>query len=202
MWRGAIGDRSRAEAVVAAALDAVGQHLGASGRAFIAEQLPAPFAAAAQRPTPSGAPRPVDLYAELATSEQLTIGLAVEHARAACSALAESFDDEARSLLERRLPPEWAELFAPVAFAAEAGVPTGTVPGHGHTLATGRPGSQHPLAEASPPAAQADSVVTAANPHSESKLSSAREPPGTGLATARPGSDYALVEAKDERPLR
>jgi hypothetical protein len=174
MWRGGIRDRSVAEATVAAVLDAVAQQLGAPDRSFLAEQLSAPMAAAVQRPTPSAALKPSDLYAQLATSGQISVGLAIEHARAACSALAEFVDGEARSLLARRLSPPWAALFAPAQFAAETDTPAGIVPGHGNTLATGRPGSRSPLAEAAPRSAQSDSVVTAENPHGDTKLSSAK----------------------------
>ena len=203
MWRGGIHDRAHAVAAVAAALDAVGQQLDAPDRAFIAEQLPAPLASAVQRPAPSAALRPSDLYAQLATSGELSLGVAVEHARAACSAVAEFLDGEARTLLARRLPPIWAAVFAPVPNAAETEVPAGTVPGHGHSLATGRPGSRRPLAEAAPAPGQSDSVVTADNPHGDGKLSSAREPAESGrLATARVGADYPIAQAKDERPER
>jgi uncharacterized protein (DUF2267 family) len=200
MWRGGIHDRARAQAAVDAALDAAAQHLGAPERAFIAGQLPARLAAAAQQPTPAAALRPGDLYAQLATTEEISLGLAIEHAKAACSSLAEFLDGEARALLARRLPRDWAALFAPVSFAAEADVPAGTVPGHGHTLATGRPGSRRPLAEAGLRAGQADSIATADNPHGDDKLSSAREVPGTNpLSTARPGAGQQIAEAKDER---
>src|SRR5258706_8960273 len=43
----------------------------------------------------------------------------------------------------------------------------------GHTLATGRPGSSRPLAEANPDRAQSQSVVATTNPHADSKISSA-----------------------------
>jgi len=116
-------------------------------------------------------------------------------------AFIECLDGEARTLLARRLPPIWAAVFAPVPNAAETEVPAGTVPGHGHSLATGRPGSRRPLAEAAPAPGQSDSVVTADNPHADSKLSSAREPAESGrLATARVGADYPIAQAKDERP--
>lgn len=168
IWRGGIHDRARAEAAVAAALDALAQQLAARDRGFIAAQLPPP-AAAVQRPSPSAALRPSDLYAQLATSGEISLGSAVEHAKAACSAVTEFLDAEARSLLARRLPPAWATLFAPVTFAPETDVPAGTLPGHGRTLATGRPGSRRPLAEAAPSAAQSHSVVSADNPHGDER---------------------------------
>ena len=57
IWRGGIHDRSRADAAVAAALDAVAQQLGAAERAFIAAQLPPALAAARERPSPATARR-------------------------------------------------------------------------------------------------------------------------------------------------
>jgi hypothetical protein len=73
----------------------------------------------------------------------------------------------------------------------------------GHTLATGRPGSRHPLSEAAPSAGQSDSVVANGNPHGDRKLSSA---PDTAvadtLADGRPGSGAPLADARDERKDR
>lgn len=153
MWRGSIPDTGRAQAAIEAVLDAVAGHLPDQDRAFIADRLPEPYAAAVRRPTRSAASRPDDLYAQLATREEVSLGLAIEHARAACSGLAELAGAEARALLARRLPPDWAALFRPAARASAAGVPRGPVPGHGQTLATGKPGSSRPLSEAADPAA-------------------------------------------------
>ena len=175
MWRGGLRDRARAEAALEAVLDALASHLAAADRAFIAEQLPPPYTTAVQRPTTAAASRPSDLYAQLATRDEVSLGAAVEQARAACAALAAIVGDDTRSLLLRRLPPDWAALFAPVAAAPETDVPASMVPGHGQTLATGRPGSSRPLSEAEPPPAQPDSVA-AANPHADRKLSSAGAP--------------------------
>ncbi len=203
MWRAGVADRVRAQAAIGAVLDAIASHLSASDRAFIAEHLPEPYATAVRRPTTSAASRPSDLYAQLATGQEVSLGVAIEHARAACWGVAEVAGAETRALLARRLPPDWAVLFTPPTSAEEAGAPPGTVPGHGHTLATGRPGSSRPLAEAQPAVAQADSVVTDQNPHGQGKLSSAGPPPATGdLATARPGAEYSIAQARDERPKR
>jgi hypothetical protein len=73
-------------------------------------------------------------------------------------------------------------------------------PGAGMTLATGRPGSQHPVSEAHPETAQERSVVNAENPHAETKLSSSRgttqERRAETLATGAPGSHRPLHSAK------
>ena len=98
----------------------------------------------------------------------------------------------------RRLPTEWVALLESAPRAPEVDEPHGTRPGHGHTLATGRPGSRHPLSESGPRPAQTDSVATE-NPHGDSKLSSATAPGVEPLATAGPGPEETLATAKDER---
>jgi uncharacterized protein (DUF2267 family) len=203
IWRGGIQDRSNAKATIEAALEALAEHLAPADARLIAEQLPAAFAAALARRRRPALGSPSDLHARLAASEGISLGLAVEHARAAGAAIAESVDSEGRSLLARRLPPEWAALFAPTERAPEHDIPPGTMPGHGHTLATGRPGSPHALAEAGPRSAQADSVLTAANPHADRKLSSADDFAGSNrLATARPDAESSIADAKDGRRRR
>jgi len=51
---------------------------------------------------------------------------------------------DAAAFAERRLPPEWGTLFVLRQSAQESASPPGPVPGHGHTLATGRPGRSSP----------------------------------------------------------
>jgi len=148
MWRGGVRDRSQAEAAIAAVLDAVAYHLTSQDRAFIAERMPSSLAVAARQPTAAAASRPSDLYAQLATAGQVCVGAAIEHAQAACGGLGEIVGEEARALLSRRLPPDWAALFAAAAVERAHDLPPGTVPGYGHTLATGRPGSSRALADA------------------------------------------------------
>jgi uncharacterized protein (DUF2267 family) len=200
MWRGGIRDRAGAEAALEQSLEAVAAHLGADDRKSVAERLPASFAAIVIQPARAATAGMRDLYARIAAREKISLGRAVEYVQAAGGALAELLDETARELLVRRLPAEWSALFVPVAPASEADLPPGTQPGHGHTLATGRPGSLHPLAEAAPRGAQADSVAAAANPHADSKLSSSRGPAGGHpLATGRPGAEDPIAEATDER---
>lgn len=200
MWRGAIPEVSSAEAAVQAALEMLADHLSAEDARAIAGHLPPSLAKALQRRGSSPMASPDALYGRLAESEQITLGLAVERARAACTSIAGALDEEERLRLARRLPPEWAELFVDVTRAPASELPPGTVPGHGHTLATGKPGSRHSLAEASPRGAQAESVVSTENPHADTKLSSVRESPVAGsLATGQPGANQPIAGAKDER---
>ena len=113
MWRSGSSDPAAAEAAIGAVLDALGALLTPTDARFVSARLPhdlaAPFAARA----PHVQPEPSALYDRLASSEGVSVGVALERARAACAALAESFEPEERKLLARRLPPEWAALFEP-----------------------------------------------------------------------------------------
>src|SRR4029079_2041283 len=112
------------------------------------------------------------LLARVSCPERVLRATAVEWVQAVCQSLYEALDTERRQLLARRLPDEWAALLASAPRAPESDEPRGTLPGHGHTLATGRPGSRHPLSESAPRSGQAESVA-AENPHGDGKLSSA-----------------------------
>jgi uncharacterized protein (DUF2267 family) len=203
MWRGAIHEPAEAEAAIRATLEAVSEQLAPEDAAALARALPSLAAPAPARRDPSSAQLLADLHARIAASEGVSLGRAVEQVRAVCLTVADALELEQRLLLERRLPADWAQLFALETRAPPADAPRGTPPGRGHTLATGRPGSQHPLAEGYPPRAQSDSVVTSENPHADTKLSSAAvSTDEEALATGRPGATDSIAEAKDERPRR
>lgn len=59
-----------------------------------------------------------------------------------------------------------------------------------NTLASGKPGSKHPLSGAKPDRAQSNSVARSRNPHEETKLSSTK-----GTTQEREKED--LAEGKD-----
>jgi uncharacterized protein (DUF2267 family) len=140
MWRAAIPDPRAAATAVEATLEALGERLSAHDAAAFAECLPPSFAAALVRLARHTAPKPAALYARLAVTEGVSAGQAVEHAETVCHALGEALGPEERLFLQRRLPPEWAALFVPRPRATESPSPPGPVPGHGHTLATGKLG--------------------------------------------------------------
>ena len=140
MWQAAIPDPHTADIAVEATLEALGERLSAHDAAAFAECLPPTFAAALVRLGRHTAPKPVALFARVAVTEGVSAGVAVEHAETVCHALAEALRPEERLFLQRRLPPEWAALFASRPRAQASASPPGPVPGHGHTLATGRPG--------------------------------------------------------------
>jgi len=72
--------------------------------------------------------------------------------------------------------------------------------GQGHTLASGRPGSRHPLSE-SGPLGHADSIARAKNPYEDRKISSARgttaEQEHRTLAEGHPGSEHPVSDDRD-----
>jgi uncharacterized protein (DUF2267 family) len=202
VWRAPLRDRQAAEAVLEATLEILGQHLSLPDAATLGENLPPRYATLPTRAKRHASlPSPSDLFAYVAERENVSLGLAVEHAQVVLGALAESLGADARAHLQRRLPPDWAVLFTEPVRSAESDVPHGTRPGHGHTLAAGKPGSAHPLAEARPTPAHRDSVAASDNPHAETKVSSGAPDPGDSLAAGRPGADHSLADAKDERPV-
>lgn len=140
MWRAAIPDPHTAETAVEATLEALGERLSASDAAAFAECLPPAFAAALVRLSRHTAPRTTALYARIAVTEGVSAGIAVEHAETVCHVLADALGPEERMFLQRRLPPDWAALFVSRPREQASAPPPGPVPGHGHTLATGRPG--------------------------------------------------------------
>jgi hypothetical protein len=118
--------------------------------------------------------------------------------RATLSVLGERLSDDEAAALGKALPAELARLvdqseydsdFSAADFyertrrrlQASAGLTT---------LATGRPGSRHPLSESPPPAGHTHSAARSDDPHAETKLSSARgltqERHDESLSTGRP----------------
>ena len=121
MVRGTIGDRSFARAVVEGVLDAVAAPLGPEDRSTVARRLPGPFAAVVRRPSPDAATQPSVLCARLSHREKISLGLAFEHMKSACAAVADRLDGHGRSVLVRRLAPEWSALFILPVARAEPG---------------------------------------------------------------------------------
>lgn len=142
-------------------------------------------------------------FARVSAREGVPLGLAREHASIVLRALSLGLDPPLRARLARALPEDLAALLSPRA-------PSAAHPAHAParhappltTLASGRPGSHHPVSESKVPAAQTHSVARAENPHDDSKLSSARgltqEQLHASLATGGVRSGRPISEAKDE----
>jgi hypothetical protein len=124
----------------------------------------------------------------------VSAGASIEQAQIVCEELAALLDRDSLSRL-RAARPDIAMMLAPHVDPPDASPRT---PGTGTTLATGRPGSRHPVATAGPGAGQQDSVARTDDPHAGTKLSGARgsstETEGRTIATGRPGARRPMSE--------
>jgi uncharacterized protein (DUF2267 family) len=198
---GALTGREQAERVTEAALRAVGEGLARGDREALARELPEPFDALLGGAARAGELDRDGLVARVAALEPTSKGFAAEHLEAVCEAVAELADREVLLRLRKHVPGDVAELFEVRDRAPEPPSPSHhreVEPGHGDSIATGRPASKHPLSEARPDRAQEHSVAREANPHGDTKLSSAegltQERLGEDLATGRPASKKPVSE--------
>lgn len=199
----ALGERDRSEAAFWAAVDGLGRTLQADDRRAMAGALPdavvsrllsCPF-------DPEASEATVD--AQVAEATELPGGQALEIVQVVARTLASRLPEDLRSRLERHARGTLARLWTRPAVPPAPPKPVHTPPpGSGHTLATGRPGSRHPVSEAGP-IGQADSIAVNPDPHGETKLSGARgattaEREHRTLAEGRPGSEHPLSEAGED----
>jgi hypothetical protein len=143
------------------------------------------------------------LYARVGEASGTRIGVALELTQTVFAVIAELGAKEALERARKALPRQWAELLqppAPTRMADRPSPPHTTEPGMGHSLATGRTGSHHPLHRSTPPSGQRDSIASSEDPHAGTKLSSSRgissERHKETLADGRPGSiDHPLSDS-------
>jgi hypothetical protein len=141
-------------------------------------------------------------YESVAQRVPTTVGHAREIAQVVLKLISARLGPERRGRLAHHAGPSMAWLWEqpPRPDAPPSRSRAAPAPGHGHTLASGRPGSLHPLADAGP-LGQTDSVVRSENPKADRKLSSAQgttaEQTHRTLAEGQPGSDHAISEERD-----
>ncbi|MRG95608.1 DUF2267 domain-containing protein [Polyangium spumosum] len=199
-WRGGLGDAASARRIVEVVLAAFAEALVLDEARALAHALPAPLAAWVLAGPHAGNLAEDALYRRVADREGTLIGFAIEHSRLVLGVLGDRLPETTRVRLRRHLGPELAALLAPraplPAPPAHLRKPPEPALGEGHTLATGRPGSQKPVSEAAPERAHAESVVRAENPHEDTKLSSSR-----GLTQERERETLAEGEPGPLRPV-
>ena len=141
---------------------AIASYLSPGGREFVASELPATLAA-----TFATSVRRIPIE-QLLVTPAVTLGHAHELVASVCVALVELLSEESVAVIRSTMPPALRALFAPpsAAYVHEA------IPCSSPALATGRPGSQHPVSEAKPERSQQDSIADT-NPHGAIKLSNA-----------------------------
>jgi uncharacterized protein (DUF2267 family) len=174
--------------VIAAALDRVEAEV-------LAGDLPARLARLVRDAERGVPPWTEDPIADVAQRARIGRGLALELAHTAGHRLAERLDPDVLRLLVRRLPAPWPELLHHrVSEPSAPAVHHAPVTGEGHTLASGRPGSSHAVADHGVETAHADSVARTDNPHGDEKLSSGA-PAGEPVATEHPRTKRGIAEA-------
>jgi uncharacterized protein (DUF2267 family) len=197
-----IPDRVLAERALRSTLRVLGERLTDDEAGAVAARLPEELARIVDQAEYDGDFDDAEFYERVRRRAKTAPGTAREHADVVLRAIGEAIDDELRARLVRVLPGSLGRQLLPA--------DTGEIPPHpiAHrtpsfsTLAHGRPGSLHPLSEASPPAGQTHSVARNDDPHGETKLSSARgltqERHRESLATAKPPIvARTIAEAKD-----
>jgi len=192
--RGALETESEAERTVQAVLSVLAERLSRSEAEALADELPATWAETLRAGRFERAFERDELVVRVAEREGVPRGFALEHTEVVCATLAGALSEATMARLERALTPSLLTLFTRRALSATP--PERAIGGHGHTLADGRPGSRRPLSEAVPSTAHSESVASTANPHADTKLSTARgltqERESESLATGRPTSDRPL----------
>jgi uncharacterized protein (DUF2267 family) len=145
-----------------------------------------------------------ELYDRVGRGEGTGPGFGREHAQAAYQAIGEQLPEAVRLRLQKHLGPDFAVLFEPRRHAPPPPRPVHASPspelGDGSTLATGRPGSRHPISDSNVSGGHAASVARSRNPHGETKLSSSRgltqERLGDTLASGKPGPSRPANDTK------
>jgi uncharacterized protein (DUF2267 family) len=188
--------------VIQATLRALAGQLPAIDIGLIADQLPAPMAAAWRAAEPSRATGAAALYAAV----HLAIGgdppRLTEQVQVIAQVLGEHLDLDGRLHLQRHLPESAAELVEPRSWQPlepRDRSLVGPTSGQRRTLASGRPGSEHPITAAQADRAHRDSIARSPDPHAETKLSSGKpsvEDERAKVATGHP-THRAIADAHD-----
>jgi uncharacterized protein (DUF2267 family) len=196
---GGFGRTEDAEAALTATLTALGAALSPNERRLLSAELPEALAGVLDGPERSPNMDLEAFYALVQRRENTRPGRAREHAQVVCRALSGLFPTEVLVHLRRDVP-RLAPLFEPEEAVSPPEHPE-VLHREPHpvtereTLATGRPGSRHPLSDARPETAHSESVVRSDEPHARTKLSSSR-----GLTQER--EEESLATGKPPKPKR
>jgi uncharacterized protein (DUF2267 family) len=194
-------DVRQAERAIRATLATLGGQLPARERNAFANALPATFRASLGEDGYRALDRG-EFYQLVGLREGVSLGFAREHAQVVCRVLGEQLPPDLCGAISQLLPESVADLFQQRPRSTPP-PPPHPVPHGGeqhHTLATGKPGSRHPISEARPPGAHSHSVAEE-NPHGDTKLSSSegmtQERLDDSLATAHPSPRRWISRASD-----
>ena len=179
-------------------LEVFGQLLLKADQEAVAEQLPDELAEAIQRHKSDQTFELEEFYDRIDVKHEAGKSFQIEHAQAVLEAMAELMDKETRRRIIKHLPDEYGELVTPRDIKEVHG-PEHHVTEEGNKMSTGRPGSSHPLSEATSDA-HTHSVARSDNPHGGRKLSTGHQSPNEGhdLATGRPDGKFVPPPGEEE----
>lgn len=194
--RNGLADPSAAERAARATLGAFAERLTVDETHALAGALPGDLGALVDATPYDGDFDAAELYERVRRREKTDAGTAREHAQIVLAAVAEHLPEDVLVRLRRHVGDLGALLGGGREPAIDPEDVHGYHAGHGRTLASGRPGSRHPVAESAPHTAQSQSVAANDDPHAETKLSSAR-----GLTQERFGETLASGTGVHTRPI-
>lgn len=196
--RAGLPDPAAARRIVDATLAVLGERLTSDESAALAGCLAVPLREIVAASAYDADFDAAELYERIRRRSGVSASLARENAQVVMTALGRGLPDEVVRRLDHALPEELAGLL----HERDVGEPPPAGAARGHTLATGRPGSRHPIAESPATRAHSHSVVREDNPHGETKLSSTRgltqEREGESLAAGQPGPSRRISDARDD----
>lgn len=201
-----LADRASAERALRLTLSVLGQRLTDDEALALCACLPEDLARIVEQSEYSdydGAFDAVELYDRVRRRAKQPAGVVHEQVNIVLAAIGRDLDDDVRRRLVRALPAPIGDMLVPRHLAPP---PPHVAPSHApplSTLAGGRPGSRHPIAEAGPSRGQTHSVAANDDPHAETKLSSSRgltqERMRESLATGHPPAPARpLADANEE----
>ena len=189
---GPFRSESQARKALIATLEILGTQLFEEERQRMRAELPSEVSGLLSQQRPLDPCSLDEFFRRVARRERIRTSLGVEHAQITCRVISEALQPSTRKLLRRRLP-ELAAVFELPEQPETPPYEPHRLAGAPHDLAEGRAGGTHPLASSDTETlAHRHSVARSADPHAETRLSSARgmtqEREGRTLAKGRPGS--------------
>jgi len=191
---GGIADRALARKALGATLAVLGSRLPDHEATALARRLSPELARIVEEETYDGDFDAAELYERVRQRTGSPPGISREQTDVVLRALGEMLDPAELTRLARALPEP---IVRGLVGREEVEVPpyaAGAKPRR-RTLAEGKPGSTHPIAESAPPSGHTHSVAVNEDPHAETKLSSSH-----GLTQER--FDETLASGRPPKPPR
>lgn len=196
-------DEASLQHAVGATLAAIGAMVGHTHRQAVAQALPEVWSRPFRDAHYDASLGREDLIRQVARSEHVPEGRALEHATAVLAALAATLEEDVRRVLEAELPEDVRGWVRPTRESRPPPRPPQRHEHHHapHRLSDGQPGSRHPVSEAAPHDVHEGSVASSRDPHANTRLSSTRgttqEREHETLAEGEPGSERPVSEGGD-----